>query len=87
MDIDGWRKKIDKLNIQILKLLNERARYAIEIGKIKKRNGEKVRCPEREAAILKKLTASNKGPLNNETVKKIFKKIIVENRKMEHCKS
>ena len=35
-DLEGWRKRIDEIDQQILKLLNERSRCAVEIGHIKK---------------------------------------------------
>ncbi|MFN3135976.1 MAG: chorismate mutase, partial [Candidatus Kryptonium sp.] len=34
-DIEKWRRKIDKIDVKIVRLLNKRARYADEIGKIK----------------------------------------------------
>ncbi len=53
MDIDDWRKKIDEINLKILELLNERAEYVIEIGKLKKQSGAPLYSAERENKYLK----------------------------------
>jgi len=36
MDIADWRKKIDELDLHLVELLNQRARAAQEIGKLKR---------------------------------------------------
>ena len=53
------RSQIDKLDIQILKLVNERAGLAAEIGRIKNDNGEEVFSPAREEEVLQNVLEVN----------------------------
>lgn len=70
------RKKIDLIDKKLLSLLNQRLSIALEIGRIKKERGEKIYNPRREAEILKRLCHLNRGPLKEEDLGKIFKKIM-----------
>jgi chorismate mutase/prephenate dehydratase len=77
------RKKIDLIDRKLLKLLNQRLHVALEIGKIKKKTGEKVYDPKREKGILEKLGLRNKGHLKEEDINKIFKKIMMVCRRSQ----
>ncbi len=81
--IDGWRERINAIDAQLLEILNERARCAIEIGKIKTERGMKIHNPERERFVLNRLKDLNKGPLDNGAIERLFKKIIEECRRIE----
>jgi len=83
MDLEDWRKKIDEINGQLVELLSERARCALEVGKIKRANGQPIYAPERETAVLRQLESLNEGPLSNEAVQRIFRQIIDEARRLE----
>jgi chorismate mutase-like protein len=83
MEIDGWRRRIDELDSRLLELLNERARYSVEIGKIKKRLGLPIFSPERERKIFERLLAANTGPLSEAAVRRLFERIVDENRSLE----
>ena len=83
MYIDDWRSKIDDVDMEILKLLNLRADYSIRIGDIKRRNGEPIYSPEREARIIERVVRENGGPLTAGGVRRIFERIIDESRKVE----
>ncbi len=76
MSLDELRARIDVLDAQILGMLNERARAAIEIGKIKHSTDAVYYVPEREKAVYEKLKALNQGPLPFEAVKSIYREII-----------
>ena len=52
MEIDDWRKRIDELTDTIISLLNQRAVYAAEIGKLKKEKGLPVFDAARENSVL-----------------------------------
>ena len=76
-DLKKIRVLIDKLDKQIIKLLNERGKLAQEIKKAKKISDNKnIFRPEREAQILRSLSKSNKGPLTDENLQIIFREII-----------
>jgi chorismate mutase-like protein len=83
MDIDDWRRKIDVLNEELLALLNERAKCALEIGRLKQEAGQPMYAPEREAAVLSHLKERNEGPLTNSAIHHIFQAIITESRQLE----
>jgi chorismate mutase-like protein len=70
------RKELDLLDRKLLTLLNRRLRITLRIGKIKKGVGKKIYDPEREKEILERLQRKNKGPLNEEDLKKIFTTIM-----------
>jgi len=74
------RRKIDFIDRKLLSLLNQRLRIALEIGKIKKRMGEKIYDPKREKEVLERLRlrlrSKDKGLLEEKDLEKIFATII-----------
>ena len=83
MEIADWRKKIDALESELILLLNKRATYALEIGKIKKIKNLPVLDSKRESEILESVANKNEGPLSKESIKTIFSVIMQETRKVE----
>jgi chorismate mutase len=83
MEIGDWRKRIDEIDEQLLKLLNERARCAVEIGHLKKKSHQPAFQPEREREILRHVEAANGGPLGNAAIRRLFERIIDEARSLE----
>ncbi|MEO8541819.1 MAG: chorismate mutase [bacterium] len=79
-NINHWRNEIDRVDDDLLRLFNERAHYAIEIGLEKRRLGLPIEVPEREAAIMKRMTSDNHGPLDSEAVERLFDAVIAESR-------
>jgi len=77
------RTQIDRLDLQILKLVNERADLAAEIGRIKNDHGAEVFSPGREEEVLKNVIESNKGPLDEATVRAIFREIMSGSRALQ----
>jgi chorismate mutase-like protein len=82
-ELDGWRARIDEIDGKLVELLNERARCAIEIGRIKSERGMNVRNPRREQIVLNRVKDKNRGPLDHSAVQRIFQKIIEECRQIE----
>jgi chorismate mutase len=81
--IEEWRDKIDDLDRKLVDLLNERAQYADEIGKIKERLGLDAYSPSREEDVLRNVLGHNKGPLTGSALRRLFERIIDESRKLE----
>ena len=81
--VGGWRQKIDAIDDRLLALLNQRASCSIEIGWIKRANDMEIYVPSREVQILKRVTKANDGPLNEESVRRLFERIIDESRSTE----
>ena len=77
------REQIDQLNAQLLKLLNQRALVAKEIGLLKKNEGLPVYVPEREQAILATALRHNHGPLSNAQIERIMAAIMEECRALQ----
>ena len=82
-EIEQLRKQIDKYNLEILEILTRRADVAKSIGAWKAKEGINVHDPEREALILKKLKAHNKGPLDDGMVERVFKEIFAINVELQ----
>ncbi|AVK83867.1 chorismate mutase [Lysinibacillus sp. B2A1] len=74
-DLESLRSQIDGLNLEILRLINERAAVVNEIGKIKEKQGVNRYDPLRERHMLDLIKENNQGPLNQMTVDYIFKQI------------
>ncbi len=77
------REELRKRDREILRLLNERGRFAIEVGRIKSRNGREVYDPAQEAKVLAHLAGGNTGPLPDHAVKSIFREIISSSRALQ----
>src|SRR3954454_707095 len=77
------RSTIDKLDVQILKLVNERAEQAAEIGKVKNDHGSEVFSPAREEEVYQHILESNKGPLDAATIRAIYREIMSGSRALQ----
>ena len=80
-DIARHRADIDALDEKIVDLLSARAGHAAEIGKLKG-NGASYR-PEREAEVLRRVTAKNRGPLPDSSLATLFTEIMSACRALE----
>ena len=82
-EIDEWRRRIDVIDDQLMRLLNSRSACAVEIGRLKRALGLPVYSPEREAWILERVMRENPGPLDPTAVKRVFERVIDESRRLE----
>jgi chorismate mutase-like protein len=76
MDIADWRKKIDEMDLRLVELLNERAKAAQEIGKLKRNTNIPIYEPDREKLIFEKVRSANRGPLPDNELRHVFERII-----------
>jgi len=76
MSLTEHRHSIDKLDHEIVRLLNERTQHVLEIGAIKLRSGEEIYAPHRELAVLDRVCKLNKGPMTNESLRAIYREIM-----------
>ncbi|MCW5891952.1 MAG: prephenate dehydratase [bacterium] len=81
--IAALRRQIDRIDDQILALLNRRARAALAVAEHKARTQAPVYVPSREARVLARLGRVNGGPLPPAAVRAIFGEIISASRGME----
>lgn len=82
-DLDDLRKRIDLLDESLVRLLNARAACALEIGRLKREMGLPIYQPSREAEVLAHVQTLNKGPLDDQVIKRLFERIIDEARHLE----
>lgn len=75
-NLKGLRVQIDKLDLQILDLLNKRAAVAAQIGKVKSELGGEVFSAAREEEVLANVQSNSKGPLQPVSVRAIFRELI-----------
>ncbi|MEW8986809.1 MAG: bifunctional 3-deoxy-7-phosphoheptulonate synthase/chorismate mutase [Bacillus sp. (in: firmicutes)] len=74
-NLEQLRNRVDEINLQLLSLINERAKLVQEIGRVKETQGVNRYDPLRERMMLDKITANNDGPFENSTVEHMFKQI------------
>ncbi len=75
-DLATLREKIDALDGELLRVLNERARLAQEIGVIKNRESLPIYSPDREIKLLRSLVERSEGPLRPEAIRAIYREIM-----------
>ena len=76
MDIADWRRKIDDLDRRLVELLSERARAAVEIGRLKQDTNSPIYEPERERNVFENVQEMNRGPLPARDLVRIFERIM-----------
>ena len=82
--LDELREDIDRVDEVLVRLLNERARVACEIGRVKKELGVEVYQPEREKQVLAHVRSiAAEGPLGSDAIARLFERIIDEARRLE----
>ena len=88
MSIDDLRRRIDEIDEQLVTLLNERSKCALEIGRLKRELGIDVYQPDREAEVhrhARSCSEQNGGPLDADAIRRIFERIIDEARHIERA--
>ncbi len=83
MTIEDIRKEIDRIDRELVSLLNSRAECALEVGKLKESRTESIYAPERELQVLARVLSHNSGPLSDKTISAIYREIISACRALE----
>lgn len=76
MDIAEWRRQIDELDREIVRLISRRAEAAKEIGKLKRTTDLPVYEPNRERVVFDNVRSHNPGPLPDIELVHIYERII-----------
>lgn len=79
MPLEDLRRKIDTIDSELLRLLNERADLVHEVGVVKKREGLQIYAPEREESLLQGLVKKNQaqnGRLPEKSVRAIYREVM-----------
>jgi chorismate mutase len=82
-ELTRLREAIDRVDEVLVKLLNQRAKYAVEIGEIKGVLALPIYVPEREKQVLAHAEKTSGGPLERDAVRRLFERIIDESRRVE----
>ena len=84
MSIDDWRSRIDGLDKQLLRLLNERAGIALKVGESKKEAGASLCDHTREREVIERMCEANEGPLDDRAIVELYRAIIHESRRIQN---
>lgn len=76
MNLPEHRKAIDKLDAQIVRLLNDRTRHVLAIGEIKLKAGEEIYAPHRERAVFERVCSANAGPMTDDQLRAVYREIM-----------
>ena len=76
LPLDQIRTKIDSIDTELIRLLNDRADLVHEVGLIKKEAGLSIYAPEREAALLQGLVQKSQGRLPETAIRSIYREIM-----------
>jgi chorismate mutase/prephenate dehydratase len=84
-ELSDYRKEIDRIDDEILRLLNERSKSVIEIGKLKKQKDAdaNLHTPAREAAIIDRLMRQSQGPFPTEAIRSVYREIMSASLSLE----
>jgi chorismate mutase len=83
MRIEDLRTEIDDIDEALIRLLNRRARAAIEVGMLKRTARLPLCDVGREREVLMKVCQANAGPLDEGATDRLFRRIIRESRRVE----
>jgi len=70
------RSKIDEIDSKLVRLLNDRTKLVLEIGKIKHASGGEIYAPDREEAVFRGVIGKNTGPLTNDSLRAIYREVM-----------
>ena len=79
------RRKIDRLDREIVTKLNERAEFAREIGLVKDDAGKAVYAPEREEKVITQAVDQNRGPLSDDCIRAVYRELVSGSRSVQQA--
>jgi chorismate mutase len=82
-ELEALRRSIDDLDGRILALVAERVKVVLAVGQFKRENNIAVYDPDRERNMLDRLCSQAPAPLDGDTVRRIFERLIDESRRIE----
>ncbi len=75
-DLAALRGRIDAIDAELVRLVNDRARIAAQIGALKHRSGDATYAPDREREVLDRVLAANTGPLSSGTILSVYRELM-----------
>ena len=86
-EIGDWRREIDEIDGELLRLLNRRAEVASRVLALKRNAGLAICDPQRELDVVCRAREGNPGPLDGPAIERIFRCIVHEVRKAEEAEN
>ncbi len=83
MSIEDWRAEINTLDIELLRLLNQRAEVALKVGESKAAAGLSLCDHTREREVIERMCAANEGPLDDRAIVELYRAVIHESRRIQ----
>jgi chorismate mutase len=83
LSLEALRRDIDAVDQEILKLLHKRVRLVMQVGEYKRERGIPVYDPERERELFERLSRAAEPPLDGDTVRRVFERLVDESRRIE----
>lgn len=83
--LDRYRVKISELDAQLVKLLNERSKLVVSVGRRKRSAGIPIYAPHREQEVLARVIKANRGPLQNRTIEAVYRELMSGSFALEHA--
>ncbi|MDG3003566.1 prephenate dehydratase [Paludisphaera mucosa] len=77
------RSEIDRMDKELVAILNRRAEIAVQIGKVKNSNGMEIFSAAREEEVLAKVLGASQGPLPQDTLRLIFRELMSGTRSLQ----
>lgn len=81
--VEALRERVDEVDQDLVRALNERARIVKEIMMLKAEAGAPVYDPKREEEILRRVVEWNEGPIYDSSMREIFEIILHRIRDLE----
>jgi chorismate mutase/prephenate dehydratase len=76
MSLDELRARIDALDAELVRLLNERTRIVLDVGRVKQQTAGEIYVPAREKEVLNRVCALNAGPLPETSLRAIYREVM-----------
>jgi len=86
-ELEALRTQIDELDVQIVRLLNRRARLGLQAGHAKVHSGRPVADSEREREVLFHVAMANDGPLPQDALLALYRQLVETIKRLEELES
>jgi chorismate mutase / prephenate dehydratase len=82
-ELKALRSEIDQLDVEIVRLLNRRAKLGLRAGGIKAANGRPVADSDREREVLVRVAMANDGPMPQDALLAFYRQLIETIKRLE----
>jgi chorismate mutase/prephenate dehydratase len=79
----NYRSEIDRIDKELVTLLNRRAEISLQVGMVKQKQGLEVWSPAREDEVVNRALAASRGPMPAETLRLIFREVLSSSRSLQ----